>query len=276
MVMFIIVRAIILMFGSDILSQYYELAELYDELINEDVDYELWAKIIKTECDKRSINFNDYLDIACGTGNLTQFIAPYFKSTFAVDLSNEMLMIAQEKFRDKKLKAKFICQDMSCLNLNQKFDLITSCLDATNYLTEEEDLISYFEKVFTHLKVDGVFIFDINSHYKLTTILGDNTYTYNSKEASYIWENYIEDDILNMELTFFRKEGELYRKFEENHIERVLSEEYIEGIIKKVGFEVLKKVDNYTEKEVQKETERITYYLKKAYKDEGGGIIDER
>ncbi|WP_461205599.1 class I SAM-dependent DNA methyltransferase [Clostridium sp. DL1XJH146] len=251
------------MFGSDILSQYYELAELYDELINEDVDYELWADTIKNECDINSIKFNDYLDIACGTGNLTQFIAPYFKFTFAVDLSSEMLMIAQQKFRDKKLKAKFICQDMSCLNLNQKFDLVTSCLDATNYLVEEEDLISYFEKVFIHLKDDGMFIFDINSYYKLTNILGNNTYTYNSNVASYIWENYLDDGVLNMELTFFTKDGELYRKFEENHTEKILSEEYIEEIIKKAGFRMLKKVDNYTDEEVQKETERITYYLKK-------------
>ena len=71
---------------------------------------------------------------------------------YAVDLSNDMLNIAFEKFKQNKIKAKVICQDMSELSLNHKFNLITSVLDSTNYITEEEDLFNYFKSVYDHLK----------------------------------------------------------------------------------------------------------------------------
>ncbi|SJT67939.1 Uncharacterised protein [Clostridioides difficile] len=53
-----------------------------------------------------------------------------------------MLNIAFDKFKKNKIKAKIICQDMCELSLNHKFDLITSVLDSTNYLTEYDELIS--------------------------------------------------------------------------------------------------------------------------------------
>ena len=86
------------------------------------------------------LNFEDYLDLACGTGNVAIEVCKFFKSTYAVDLSDDMLNIAFEKFKEHRIKAKVICQDMCELSLNRKFDLITSVLDSTNYITEDEDL----------------------------------------------------------------------------------------------------------------------------------------
>jgi SAM-dependent methyltransferase len=66
--------------------------------------------------------------------------------------------------------------------LNHKFDLITCILDSTNYILSEEDLENYFKSVYKHLKDNGLFIFDINSYYKLTEILGNNTYNFDNEE----------------------------------------------------------------------------------------------
>ena len=51
---------------------------------------------------------------------------------------------------------------MTELSLNRKFDLITSVLDSTNYITDIEGLKKYFKGVYDHLKDDGIFIFDIS------------------------------------------------------------------------------------------------------------------
>ncbi|MVX66113.1 methyltransferase domain-containing protein [Clostridium chromiireducens] len=243
---------------------YKEFANIYDELIYEDINYEKVAEKIIELCNENNLYFEDYLDLACGTGNVAINVAKFFKNIYAVDLSNDMLNIAFDKFKRNKIKAKVICQDMCELNLNKKFDLITSVLDSTNYITEDEELFSYFSNVYEHLKDNGLFIFDVNSYYKLSTVLGNNIYTYSSEEIFYTWENSFEEDILNMFLTFFvRNETGLYEKFEEEHFERAYTEHYIEQILKECKFKVLSKFEGYSNNEVKANSERILYVLSK-------------
>lgn len=245
---------------------YKEFAHIYDELINSDINYGTWATKILGICNEHDIDRESYLDLACGTGNLTVEIAGGFKKIWAVDLSSDMLSEAERKIRDLGFAAKFVCQDICALNLNTTFNLITCCLDSTNYILEEENFQKYLLGVHDLLKPDGLFIFDINSYYKLTNVLGNNIYNYDSDNVVYIWENYLENDIVEMSLTFFVKEGQVYRRFDEQHSERAYSEEYVENILKEVGFEIIKKIDNYEEKAVSDHTERICYVVSKAKK----------
>lgn len=245
------------------MNQYKDLAYIYDELINCDVDYKSWADKIINVCLELNIEKKDYLDLACGTGNMTELIAKEFKSTWAIDLSSSMLTEAESKLRTLGIKAKFVCQDICRLKLNQKFDLITCCLDATNYILDEVDLESYFKGVYNHLKDDGVFIFDINSYYKLTNILSNNIFTYDNDKVVYIWENYLENDIVDMKLIFFVKEDESYKRFDEEHSERAYKAEYIEKLVRTVGFNIREKLNNYEKIPIDKNCERITYILTK-------------
>ncbi|MBQ6820024.1 MAG: class I SAM-dependent methyltransferase [Clostridium sp.] len=242
---------------------YGDFAEIYDELIYEDINYDSMCSRIIEICNRQNITFDNYLDIACGTGNLCVKLAKNFKEAFAVDLSEDMLREAFEKFKKAKIRCKILCQDMSELSLNRKFNLITSALDSTNYLIEEDKLTNYFKRVKEHLSDDGLFIFDINSYYKLSNILGNNIYTYNEEEVFYTWENVFEDDLLSMYLTFFVKRDDLYERFEEEHLERAYTEEFIEEKLKSVGLNIVGKYDGYTENSVTEETERILYIVKK-------------
>lgn len=242
---------------------YKEFAHIYDKLINKDIDYEKWANVILEICKEQSLGKNDYLDLGCGTGNLTEQILPEFDNTWAVDLSYEMLTEAENKMRNKGKKVKFICQDITELNLNRKFDLITCCLDSTNYILDEIEVKKYFQCVFNHLKDNGIFIFDINSYYKLTKILGNNIYNYDDENVTYIWENHLEDEIVDMYLTFFVKEGDLYRRFDEEHSERAYEFEQIRLLLSEAGFEAIKVMDNYEDKDITNTTERIVYVARK-------------
>lgn len=242
---------------------YKDFAHIYDELINSDIDYRAWASKIICICKEYEIDMDNYLDLACGTGNLTIEIADKFKEIWAVDLSSEMLSEAEQKIRQARLKARFICQDICELNLNRTFNLITCALDSTNYILEDKKIKKYLCGVYSLLKTDGLFIFDINSYYKLINVLGNNVFNYDSDDVVYIWENYLENDIIDMNLTFFVKEGQVYRRFDERHLERAYKEEYIESILKEIGFKILKKMDNYEEKIVSENTERICYVLQK-------------
>ena len=245
---------------------YKEFAHIYDELINSDIDYKTWASKILCICKEYGIDWSSYLDLACGTGNLTIEIAGQFKQIMAVDLSCDMLCEAEKKIRDAGIKAKFVCQDICELNLNDTYNLITCCLDSSNYILEDENFEKYLLGVYNILKEEGLFIFDINSYYKLTNVLGNNIYNFDSDDVVYIWENCLENDIVEMNLTFFKKEGQVYRRFDEEHSERAYKEEYIERVIKEIGFEIIKKMDNYEEKAVTENTERICYVLGKSKK----------
>lgn len=242
---------------------YGEFAKIYDELINEDINYDEMVERILEICNLYNVELNDYLDIACGTGNVTIRIAKYFKNIYGVDLSEDMLREAFDKFKEARIKGKIICQDMTELSLNKEFDLITSVLDSTNYITNLNDLQNYFNGVYNHLKSNGLFIFDVNSYYKLSEILGNNIYTYSEEDVFYTWENVFEDSLLSMFLTFFVKKGDLYERFEEEHLERAYTEKELEQELKKANLEVIAKFDGYTENYVQANTERIVYVIRK-------------
>lgn len=245
------------------MSSYNKMAKVYDELINEDINYKDIADFLLKIAKRENIEFNNYLDLACGTGNVGIHVAKEFKENYFVDLSVDMLSEAEVKLRENKVKGKIICQDMCELNLNKSFDLISCVLDSTNYILDDEDLKDYFKSVYNHLNDNGVFVFDINSYYKLSEILGNNIYTYNSEDIFYAWENIFEDEIVEMDLTFFVREGTVYERFNEIHEERAYTEELIESIFKEVGFKMISKNDGYSDKEVEEKTERILYILKK-------------
>lgn len=244
---------------------YGEFAKIYDELIKEDIDYNLICDRIKELIKIYNINNEDYLDLACGTGNVSSILVNNFSNTYLVDMSEDMLEMACFKFMEQNTKAMIVHQDMTKLNLNHKFDLITCVLDSTNYILEDNKLLDYFKSVYNHLKDEGIFIFDINSFYKLTNILGNNIFTYNEEDVFYTWENTLKDNIVNMFLTFFVKdnESELYERFEEEHYERAYTEEEIEDFLSKANLKILNKFDGYSNNKVSKESERILYVIGK-------------
>lgn len=249
---------------------YGKFAKIYDELINCDIDYKAWADFILDICAAESVSFEDYLDIACGTGNMAVQIGKSFKETWLVDISEEMLSEAESKLRNQGIKAKFIRQDITNLKLNKKFDLVTCCLDSTNYILNEKDLLRYFSNVREHLKEEGLFIFDINSYYKLKTIMGNNLYSYDDEKVTYIWENSFNNEITEMYLTFFVKEGDVYRRFDEQHKERAYEEKTIAEILERSGLQILHKFDGYENKKPEENTERIVYVTKKKGEIENG------
>lgn len=242
---------------------YGEFAKIYDELIYEDINYDMMVDKIIELCRISNIDFNNYLDVACGTGNVTIRIAKFFKEIYAVDLSEDMLREAFEKLKKNKIKGKVICQDMSELCLNRRFDLITSVLDSTNYIIEDDDLQNYFNSIYEHLNDNGIFIFDINSYYKLSEILGNNIYTYSTEDVFYTWENTFEEELLSMFLTFFVKKGDMYDRFEEEHLEKAYTEYDIEKCLNSAKLNIIGKFDGYTSNNVQAKSERIVYVVNK-------------
>jgi len=98
-----------------------------------------------------------YLDFACGTGRITQVVAPFAQESYGVDISESMLEIA----RNKCSQAKFICTDLTSqapeIGL---FDLITSFRFFGN--AQQELRIAALQAINRCLRLGGYLV--INNH----------------------------------------------------------------------------------------------------------------
>ena len=77
------------------MSSYEFLAGGYDERTY-DVAYAAWADYIERHF-RRGIPGKTILDLACGTGSLSVLLAEHGYRVIGVDLSEEMLAVADEK-----------------------------------------------------------------------------------------------------------------------------------------------------------------------------------
>jgi ubiquinone/menaquinone biosynthesis C-methylase UbiE len=247
----------------DTMKQYGNLASLYDKMI--DVNYDEWVKFIEEYFRRKGITLKGKkaLELGCGTGNMTMRLKEKGMEITALDISEDMLTLAQDKAFEKRFKINFLNQDMAEFELNRKFDLVFSFCDGYNYIIEEESLVNSFYKVFKHLNDQGRFIFDISTHHKLRDIIGSNTFTINDEKLCYIWDNYYEKDILEMYITFFVPEGKLYKRIDETHVQRSYSVETLIELLHKTGFNKVEVLEDYSFKTLNDESIRATFIAEK-------------
>jgi ubiquinone/menaquinone biosynthesis C-methylase UbiE len=245
------------------MDSYIGLAEIYDRTI--EVDYNKWLTFIEEYFNSKEIKLygKKLLELGCGTGNMTLKLKEKGMDITAVDLSEEMLNNAKQKALKKRLKLLFINQNMIDFNINKTFDFVFSFCDGYNYILKEKDLLNSFKRAYTHLNAGGYFIFDISTAYKLKEKLGNNTFTQNEDELSYIWDNYIDGDILEMYITFFVRSGALYKRFKEHHIQRAWDNEYIKECLALSGFKDICVFEDYTFKNAVDESTRATFICKR-------------
>ena len=242
------------------MNNYKEFANIYDVLMK-DFDYKNWFNYIEDIFKKYNINPRSILEMACGTGNLSYYLAEAGYKLTCFDLSEDMLSEAYGKLRRFK-NAKLLNQNMIDFKFSNKFDSVISICDSINYITEKEDLIKTFKNVWNHLDNNGIFIFDINSKYKLKHIIGNNIFVEDRDNIFYTWQNYYDEekDICNFYLTFFSSEdGENFIRFDEEHMEKAYTIEEIRDILKDIGFSTVEYFNGFTFDEPGEKSERINF-----------------
>lgn len=249
---------------NDEMNTYNEFAEVYD-LFMEDVDYRLWCRYLKEIFELYGVKPGRILDTACGTGNITIQMSMEGFEMWGLDQSWDMLSIAENKARAKKQKIKFLNQNMINMNLKEKYDSVLCMCDGVNYILSKDNMEKYFKKVYKSLEPNGIFIFDVSSCYKLHYILGNNTFYEEKNNIHYIWNNNFDENlqIVEMDLTFFIPQKDLYRKFEEQHIQKAHKKEYLIELLKESGFEDIKAFDAFSFNEPYENSERIFFAAKK-------------
>ena len=249
------------------MEAYTDFADVYDTLMD-NTPYKEWCERITDILRRDGIENDLVLDLGCGTGTLTELLAKEGYDMIGIDYSQEMLARAMEKREESGLQILYLLQDMREFELYGTVGAIVSVCDSLNYLLEEEDVIETFRLINNYLDPKGLFIFDFNTVYKYKEVIGDATIAENREDCSFIWENYYhdEDEINEYEVTFFVKEGELFRRFEETHYQRGYTPQQMKDFLKKAGLEFVSMADSDTGGEVTPESERIYMIAKECGK----------
>jgi ubiquinone/menaquinone biosynthesis C-methylase UbiE len=244
---------------------YGKFAYLYDELMT-DAPYDQWVSFVLKVVNSNGLETGQILDVGCGTGNIAIPLSKKGLEVTAVDLSEEMLFVAQEKNEAAGTKVQFFQQDMRELEGLGRYDTIVSLCDSINYLNDEDELNATFSRVWEHLNDHGLFIFDVHSIHKIEKIFNGNTFAHNGEDISYIWECFagVEPHSVEHDLSFFvRDKKGLYERYDEFHKQRTYPIEVYEQALQNAGFKIVTITGDFSFEVLNKDAERWFFVARK-------------
>lgn len=106
------------------------------------------------------------LDLACGPGRHSILFARKGFRVTGIDLSDNLLKVAESAARKEKLEIRFIKADLRHIQLNEQFDLVINLFTSFGFFDNDEDNFSIFRTASDLLKPGGYFAFDfLNSSF---------------------------------------------------------------------------------------------------------------
>ena len=218
---------------------YTDFAAVYDRLM-QDVDYDAWADYYAALMQKNGVPRDGTVcECACGTGNLTVRLQTAGYHMTGIDLSREMLSVAQQKARGNGQMIPFVQQDMTGLRLHKRQNAVLCTCDGLNYLLTPERVRRFFRAAYAALKPGGLLAFDLSTPDKLRGTLGNHTLGIREEEIAYVWQNTWNERsrTVSMALSIFVREPDgRYLRLEEEQTQRAHTMEELKAYLEDAGF----------------------------------------
>lgn len=246
------------------MADYDNFASCYDTFM-EEVDYSASAEKILKLFKKYDRHPTLLLDLACGTGGFSFAFAEMGIEVVGVDRSVGMLNSATEKLSQGQTNPLFLNQSAEELELFGTVDGAVCMLDSLNHITDKKVLAEAIKKVSLFLEKDRLFIFDLNTEYKHSEVLGNNTFIKENDSAFCVWQNQCEDGkTVDIFLdVFIEKEDGSYERLSEDFSERAYSYAEIDEVLSEAGLERLDILDFDTLEVPKAESQRVLYIVRK-------------
>ena len=243
---------------------YGNFASFYDGLTY-DVEYKKGAAYFLKLFEKYGKKPTLLLDLACGTGSLSNHFAKAGVEVIGVDMSEEMLAIAREKSVEAGNDILYLCQKAEELDLYGTVDGAVCCLDSLNHITDYRKFCKAISRVSLFLEEGSLFIFDLNTEYKHREVLSDNVFVIETEDIYCVWANYFKEKncVVDISLNFFVKDGESYYRQSEQFSERAYSLDQVKAALEKAGLELVEIFDDWTEKPLEATSERAIVVTRK-------------
>lgn len=258
---------------------YSDFAAVYDTLMD-NIPYDEWFSYLHELLTEYGINSGIIAELGCGTGSITERLAKSGYDMIGIDNSPSMLDVAESKKADNNSSSLYLCQDMREFELYGTVAACISICDSINYIIEADELITVFKLVNNYLDPKGIFIFDFNTKHYYKDVVADATIAEDRDDISFIWDNYYDEDydINELSLSIFIKENpkhnnkkqdntkntetnsdndNLYRKYEELHLQRGYTLSEIIELIEESGLEFVASYDAFTKNPADENCERI-------------------
>jgi ubiquinone/menaquinone biosynthesis C-methylase UbiE len=236
-------------------DNYNKLAHVYEHLMRL-VRYDKWADYLY-ELSKDYLTDNPKtLELACGKGNLAEFISKYYNDIIITDKSFQML------YKSKYETFKKICCDMTSLPFNSKFDFIFSTFDSINYLTSKKSLLVLFSEVRRVLADNGLFTFDVslenNSYKHIKTPIRKGNYNGVSylQKTSYDNNKKIHKNIFEIKFN----NSEVYKEI---HTQKIYPFEIYFQLLEQAKLYVIGCYDAFTFIKAKASMERVQFLVRK-------------
>lgn len=218
------------------MTSYASFAYIYDELMT-DIPYAEYVEWVRMHAPVES--FPKLLDIGCGTGTLAlQFDAAGYHVA-GVDLSEDMLAMAQTRTEAMGRSIPFFAMSMDELDGFSDVDVAVIPIDSINYVTEESAVVETLKRVYEALREGGQLFFDVHSLFKMNDIFLDGPFTYDDGQVTYVWhtEPGEHEHSVYHQMTFFVEgEDERYDRFDEEHYQRTFAPEHYKMWLEEIGF----------------------------------------
>ena len=238
---------------------YTDFALVYDRLMS-DVPYQEWARYYAGLLELYGVRPNARcVECACGTGSLTIPLAQLGFSMTGMDLSEDMLNLAQQKARGQGVMIPFIRLDMRKLAVQRPVDAVLATCDGVNYLTAISDLTAFFRSAYSALKPGGILAFDVSTPYKLSKQLGDKLFTSSQDDLVYVWQGEYakKQRILNIHLDVFAEtQHGLYRRIQEDQKQRGYTQQELREALAEAQFTDIRFFGDRTFTSPEEETPR--------------------
>lgn len=198
---------------------YNQLASYYDDLVKDEEATQAWVQWIESSCKPCS-----FLELACGSGEITHQLSQDGFTMDALDLSQDMIDQAQKK--DDSIH--FYCQNMLDLSNLGQYDAMACLCDSFNYLLDQKEVETLFQEVHHHLNEGGYFFFDTHALDRLTEFEEEWNETGTFEDGvSYQWSIESEDDWIYQDFAFYMLDGSI---LQEHHLQRVYQPKELEEI----------------------------------------------
>ena len=239
------------------MSSYNIFAKYYDYL-TQNVDYDAGSSFISGIF--KANNVKTVIDLACGTGKMSEKLIENGFDIIGIDYSEDMLSIAKNRVgKSLLIKAK-----MQSFELQDKADACICCLDSINHLTDEKDVLKTFINVYNSIIDKGIFIFDVNTIYKHRTLLNNQTYVFDEEDFFLSWDNeLLDDDTVRIMLDFFVYNGKSYDRLSEEFCERAYSEDLLKEMLVQAGFNSIEIYGGLDFSKPESDSERLFFVCKK-------------
>ena len=218
------------------MDAYHELAFSYDRLTN-DVDYDATVDFYFQILEKAHLQPRTAVDLACGTGSVALRLAKRGLQVTAVDMSWQMLMVAQQKAAEAEVYPQFVCQKLQQLHLPKGVDLAVCALDSIDYILDPDDCREAIRRVYKALNPGGCFIFDVNTPEKLRAMDGQ-VFLDEDDDVYCVWRGEFDKDtnICSYGMDLFQRHGEVWHRSFEEHREYAYSADELTTYLRQAGF----------------------------------------